>query len=238
MAKSKPDWRPDWRDPRAYPNPASAPPRRWAWEFLRRNTDYQRYARIAAEIMSRNSSGTWDNDDFQDYWAICFNFGLSRYCPDPSQHYKDFEDLHQNVRFDADELIKVQHYSPNGHPRLPMWPSNVNEVTIKFDLNMPIETQIADAKRTLQWQADYLGQIRKIKPYAKRARPDKYPLYLRALDAVHAKADTGLMVAAFFPGQDDDASTGFGASRRLRETLETAERLRDHDYRLIPLSRK
>lgn len=32
---------PDWRKPEEYPDPDLAPPDRWAWEFLRRNPEYQ-----------------------------------------------------------------------------------------------------------------------------------------------------------------------------------------------------
>jgi hypothetical protein len=37
----RPDWMPDWRDPRQYPAADSTTPRAcWAWEFLRRNPEY------------------------------------------------------------------------------------------------------------------------------------------------------------------------------------------------------
>ena len=38
----KPDWLPDWKDPTAYPNPENTNAEQWAWEFLRRNSEYQR----------------------------------------------------------------------------------------------------------------------------------------------------------------------------------------------------
>ena len=37
-----PRWLPDWQNKAQYPNPAQAFPVDWAWEFLRRNPDYQR----------------------------------------------------------------------------------------------------------------------------------------------------------------------------------------------------
>ena len=39
---SAPTWLPDWTDAGAYPNADDLHPEQWAWEFLRRNPDYQR----------------------------------------------------------------------------------------------------------------------------------------------------------------------------------------------------
>lgn len=36
-----PDWLPDWRDPEAYPEANAMSLKQWAWQFLRRNPDYQ-----------------------------------------------------------------------------------------------------------------------------------------------------------------------------------------------------
>lgn len=41
MSNPVPDWLPDWRIPEAYPDPTEASPQEMAWEFLRRNSDYQ-----------------------------------------------------------------------------------------------------------------------------------------------------------------------------------------------------
>ena len=38
---NKPDWLPDWKDKIKYPDPKKATGRVWAWEFLRRNPQYQ-----------------------------------------------------------------------------------------------------------------------------------------------------------------------------------------------------
>jgi hypothetical protein len=40
---TKPDWLPlDWRDESLYPDPNKTHPRLWAWEYLRRNSEYLR----------------------------------------------------------------------------------------------------------------------------------------------------------------------------------------------------
>jgi hypothetical protein len=49
--------RADWTQPSEYPDPASAAPTRWAWEFLRRNRDYEadwkRYALANRTVANR-----------------------------------------------------------------------------------------------------------------------------------------------------------------------------------------
>jgi hypothetical protein len=41
MSPNKPDWLPDWKDISKYPDPKEASGGVWAWEFLRRNPQYQ-----------------------------------------------------------------------------------------------------------------------------------------------------------------------------------------------------
>jgi len=38
----KPDWLPDWKDANAYPKPKELDWEQWAWQFLRRNPEYQK----------------------------------------------------------------------------------------------------------------------------------------------------------------------------------------------------
>lgn len=44
-----PDWLPNWKNKKGYPDPATTTAQQWAWEFLRRNTKYQA---DYAELMS------------------------------------------------------------------------------------------------------------------------------------------------------------------------------------------
>ncbi|MGQ9370716.1 transcriptional regulator domain-containing protein [Azospirillum sp. ST 5-10] len=52
----------DWRDPAAYQYALSLPASCWAWEFLRRNPDYQAHveaARLAGRPSDDDGSGDW-----------------------------------------------------------------------------------------------------------------------------------------------------------------------------------
>jgi Family of unknown function (DUF6499)/Uncharacterized conserved protein (DUF2285) len=49
---------PDWRDVKQYPDPRQASPSHWAWEFLRRNKEYQedwaRYAALVQKVAEKH----------------------------------------------------------------------------------------------------------------------------------------------------------------------------------------
>lgn len=42
MCENIPEWIPNWENPCEYPDPATTSMKEWAWEFLRRNEEYQR----------------------------------------------------------------------------------------------------------------------------------------------------------------------------------------------------
>jgi hypothetical protein len=62
------NWPPDWRDPAAYPDPDTTTATRWAWEFLRRNPDYQDDARWVHSLGERaeETGGDEPGSEFLD----------------------------------------------------------------------------------------------------------------------------------------------------------------------------
>ncbi len=62
--KDIPAWLPKWKNPSQYPDPANTTPEHWAWEFLRRNPDYQADYEIYLEhIQARNIQSTMAFED-------------------------------------------------------------------------------------------------------------------------------------------------------------------------------
>ena len=53
MAKSIPPWLPDWRDESQYPDPVDTSPQEWAWEYLRRNQEYQKKYQELATLLDK-----------------------------------------------------------------------------------------------------------------------------------------------------------------------------------------
>ena len=52
-----PDWLPDWRNAGAYPAPSELNLTSWAWQFLRRNPEYQ------------NDVADWLEDRISQVWS-------------------------------------------------------------------------------------------------------------------------------------------------------------------------
>ena len=93
MAKKK-KFPPNWKDPSAYPDPKKTDIEQWAWEFLRRNPEYQKDYEIMKVVKKKNS----------EFVQTPYGYGLWVYHPHPepdessvqyidrmkesSQHYK------------------------------------------------------------------------------------------------------------------------------------------------------
>lgn len=122
-AKSILDWLPDWRDVSQYPVPDTTEPRQWAWEFLRRNAEYQ--------------------NDFEKSDSEPHKYGLEFEAAPPSKN-NPFDD-----RLFAFRPISriVYDYDDSGSTRV--W-FEENEVAILFDLSKSISSQTSEAKRQLQ----------------------------------------------------------------------------------------
>lgn len=75
-----PEWLPDWRDPLQYPDPEKAPLTLFAWEFLRRNPEYQAdYDRVWGSLSESERRGVLEEifpalpgekeEDYRQRWA-------------------------------------------------------------------------------------------------------------------------------------------------------------------------
>lgn len=120
---SPPDWLPDWRDVSQYPNPYTSEPRQLAWEFLRRNPEYQ--------------------NDYKDPYLHPPKYGLQGLSSPPSDNnpFKDF-------LFNFIPLSRIVYDSDDSGSTM-VW-FEENELAIIFDLSKSISSQISEAKRQLQ----------------------------------------------------------------------------------------
>ncbi|WP_130470513.1 transcriptional regulator domain-containing protein [Candidatus Magnetaquicoccus inordinatus] len=62
---SKPDWLPNWKNPSEYPDVDTTSIEQWAWEFLRRNKNYQKNFLRAAEASETAKEMESDLSEFQ-----------------------------------------------------------------------------------------------------------------------------------------------------------------------------
>ena len=75
------DWLPDWKQEKDYAYLLDATPRQWAWEFLRRNTEYQSDLQAYLSVPEKYRNGSPRGDMTLEYFV----------CIPPSQQGETFE---------------------------------------------------------------------------------------------------------------------------------------------------
>ena len=230
----------NWRGLDDYPAP-NAPPRRWAWEFLRRNADYQRdFKRVEveprpgrvlitkAEIhrhIERGLGTTPDAFNPRDLAALMRGDllsplleGLERkwgLCPlaNPARS--------EAWRHFAFTVERITYIAPGN--TLPTSTRSA-KIGIVFDLDLPIKAQLARAEAALaRWASLHEREIIK-----RRDDLDKFATYLRILDA-RAERVTVPAIADWFSRED----AGGWDESRVRKAAKRARELSADGYRLI-----
>jgi hypothetical protein len=227
---------PDPRDSSAYPTVANTAMRQWAWEFLRRRSDYRvRWDQKVRPFFGAH--GDWDEAAIDRDHEECVKRARQE-----GRHYRwvaPWSALEEEFRvvssattgngvldprcnrpplFGGESIAQVA----MSIPRPPEHPL----VILEFDLKLPVEIQIENARQLLlRRQARYFPHIqRDIKmPVA------KFPLYLRLLDFEEVDAPDREIGEHLFPHALRD---------RLRDiigkTVKAARKWQD-DYLAIAL---
>ena len=223
----------NWRDPEDYRFTEALPPWRWAWEFVRRNPDYQvdfhdairrlnaregEYA-AAAEILDATGyskpEGEWVDSvaskQSREKWLLWYYLNPELDVPEisPFLGFGELYDWEQRLR-------PLQDY----------------EVLVRVDLRFPIQPQLALARGPLarrQRNQAGRGDFRKIAP---RNQPKKWQLYLRLLDARAADAPYNEIAVVLF-GIDDRSQKD--PQIKVDTALRQARRMSRTGYRDILL---
>lgn len=208
---------PDWRLAPAYP--AEAPARWWAWQFLRRNLDYQSdYAQWAAAearyIADYENLDPPDGSPFLDRWGVIVMWNPA----DPDHQATPREScLPQPIRHGMER------------PRL-------HEAVMKFDLRYPIDRQIEYAKAYLMGQVEHMHRVHEfrgsnpVKFSAKGPHRRKLPEYLRALDASLGGATVREVAETLYPNLARELTRDPGMVR-AEEAISRGRELSDSGYR-------
>jgi Proteobacterial transcriptional regulator-like domain/T6SS, Transcription factor, DNA binding domain len=232
----KPRWLPNWdKDLRKYPNPE------WAWQFLRRNPEYQRlWAQLIqphydpADVKrsldrADRETGFRRISTFRSRFRLeevryplepfKQRFGISTVPPDPSEPTA-------KLHFSAAFIRYAQKPFPWPGPGsaeygLPL--INDAEVLVWFDLNWSIDQQLANAKRLLRTRA----AGKKLEPF--RFQPKTYQRYLRLLDARAVGAKNSRIASILYPNVPNKYPE-YNGNRQVSMDVRAAERLRDRDF--------
>lgn len=254
------DWLPDWRDPKAYPDD-DLTNQQWAWQFLRRNPEYQEvYARWRELFDNVGEHPTVEEDlRFFD-------------CDPPARLGETFAAYHRRVgkkykghkskiriigdRFglkpfslrlpDPREDRPRLRFSGSGVSIVPGIPGEKQfpgalvgpgefEAFVKFDLQWPLEVQLRKAKKILEsWRRSY-ERNKGFEPIKNRPRDHRlYRQYLRLLDGNANGAPNRDLAAVIFPNEKNE-SPEYRGNAKVRDSLKAAKRLRDGGYVFLPL---
>ena len=187
----------DWRDPKQYPDPADTSLQRWAWEFLRRNPTFEAEARAAVN--------QWKADE-----------PLARAPLLPVLKKWGVVSAGAPVRFDvAPRLVRTS--QQGDEVELAFTLLRADRLLLEFDLDAPLDPQIERARQLL------VANQRLNFPALRRQRnqTEKFPLYLRVLDALAAGATHGEMLKEFQRRRADAVD-----ERTLRYWIKRATALR------------
>jgi len=209
-----PNWRPDWRDPKKYPDPAKTRLVQWAWEFLRRNEKYQQRCSQLQDLKGPISV-------FQEEFGIIL--------PVPPNQTSPPEFLHHAVSGRDRPALK---YCPEEKPYNVTLSLTPGESLIVFNLGWPIDIQLERARAWLKGRAVYLRELGDLKTIKSTNHVLKFREYLRILDAHSAGASQREMAAVIFPRLPNEYPERRGEDA-VRHALKRAKYLRDVGYRFV-----
>jgi hypothetical protein len=221
----KPVWLPNWIESRAYPGPCDLNLNQWAWEFLRRNPRYQQdWAEKAEPVVT--STGSFDNTLISkeldaEIKKIEQKYGIMM-AQDPRDgrwppaFRSEFVTMYECPSFLDSVRCTIQ--------------VDRGELYVKFNLKQPISGQMEVVRGWIEnCQRDLvnLGEIPK--PRQTRNWRDKWPMYLRVLDARAADASLNQIAGVLLP-DTPNSYPEFKGRDAIRKDLTAARRLRDGGY--------
>lgn len=228
---SVPDWLPDWTDITAYPSKKEKNPRVWAWEFLRRNPEYQKMWKQVEALPPGPIHHDFSLEDINE--RLKRDFGLRS--PAPPSMGSSEPDFNSRLQFVTHGGIWIK---PLG------WPDNdpyiveellcdATEALVRIDLRWPLEQQIRAAKRFLKSKKQDL-QKHGILEKDRRLKSQKFLELIRLLDA-DALDQSNKTMAKIIYGIADEFPDHTG-QQRVSESLQRAKWFRDKGFKYIILS--
>lgn len=241
-----PQWLPDWRDDAFYKSLEGLSGKQYAWEFLRRNPEYQEDWRRLHAIPQECRYSSPDADSVMDYY----------FASPPSLPGETRREWVERVKDGTSMPIGMwlkQHYHlawmvlpchgiehvPHIHftagvgyvaserkdEKVSIEPGRLGEALVRFNLSMPLGPQLENVKRTMERYAAALerkGLIVRDKP---KFDWSVLPQYLRILDARASSPKPTFMEISgtVYPGME-------GSEARVKKGYQTALEFSRHRY--------
>jgi hypothetical protein len=223
----------DWTRADDYPDPSSTSFEVLATEFMRRNPAFKEATDGLLETAHRTAIEAIGLGPVSDIpWPVIESRSILLASMYAGLHQK----FYPNCWTDRIQPSNAQSgVSPTEHSSSPT--TTRLDVGYRFNIEYPIEPQVEAARALLENKRKALVRDRKIVPIRNRrlvAKVENYRLYLRLLDARAAGASTREIATSLFPKIPNDYPDWRG-DRAVRDNLRAARRLRDGDYRNLPL---
>lgn len=263
-----PNWLPDWQDLSRYPDPKTSPMRRWAWEFLRRNEEYQRDAGpiLALDKMHdarlHRAIAEGEVDDIHTLWDRMKEFGadetetddlirrtarLSRKwalsrgtIPDPANDQAWNEDEFE-IEGSFCHAYPARWAFTTGKPcQFMARPKNPNEIAVVLDLSRPLQSQLESARQLLSRLQDKYVKCGYVEASRIRGRSRNPALLLNYLRAFDAAARgyRANDVVGILYPDCDNEYPDRAASKQFHEHVEAAKSLIAGDYRWLKIEHR
>lgn len=232
----KKTFHPDWKDKSAYPNSETTTGKQWAWEFLRRNPDFQedcnklklnphdmvhdppfKHRESNSEYRLRTKSSPYVRKDILSVLLKKWGVSNIREIDSAQTDYKE-------VRFqilDPVEIVELPDQYDRmegfGYPQL-----SDSEILLSFDLSKPLKQLIKSAEYYLSDTRELLKKAGKLKDTRKQVQ--LYAAYLRLLDAKESKATYSQTAVIFNESNPEE---------HVKDGLKAAKLLRDRNYKIL-----
>jgi hypothetical protein len=204
---------PDWRDPTAYPNPDDLSIFDWRWEFLRRNPDYR-------EAYNRPETA-FEDESKSRFFERAY---LLRTPVDPRLPVKKYIETISGIFHSGyfDNFVGSGNlsskYAHKSEINRILCHSSDHDIFFRCDPLKPLEVQFEAFLKI----ASASQRSLKKKLLRPRMRKDRWPLYLRVLDALDCQATYSEIAQVCLPHQEQ-----FGAARAAYDLAKQARKLRD-----------
>ena len=221
---------PDWRLAEGYEGERTL--REWWWEFTRRRPDYRELWLQARPLQEKwvEANLDWCGEIAKTDGCTleeAIDWKRSRHVPngqirEVQRRFRLSAIPDPRVVFDEHFLRHVFYSDRATAVRYGRFDAVEKDqsgsfILMRFNLDRPIEEQLAFAKDYLKQMQEY----QKGKAITRRPRQSNWPIFLRALDARDADATLGEMAEVLWPGQTKTAQSA-------RDTYEAACELRDN----------
>jgi hypothetical protein len=256
-----PDWLPNWREPSEYPDAKKTTARQWAWEFLRRNPEYQRlWEQVAAPYYSKERGlsdalaldtenekirsdsvyaekyKTEDGYKILSPSAIIFERFRVRGALPPSERKHNLIFSYENPH--SPPIQYLTHPADRYNSAFDPGPWKAAPITLEkgqvlvwMNTDKPIQPQLNMLKKVLKGFSEAREGTTTGQRPSRRFRP--YQDYLRILDARQAGIPQSEIAKVIYISSKKRTNDVREATKAIYEDIKIAERLRDKDYLYI-----